>query len=109
MDFAIGGVAVVALVVGIVEAAKRFGLKGKACEAVALALGMVFVALAYGMAEGLIPAVATPYITWAVVAIFGGLAIGFAATGHYDLLKRLLGPFDLVELEGEVEVVEGEE
>jgi hypothetical protein len=99
MEFAIGGVAVIALVVGIVEAAKRFGLKGKACEAVALGLGVVFVALAYGMVEGLIPAVATPFITWAVVAIFGGLAIGFAATGHYDLLKRLLGPFEYVEID----------
>ena len=95
MEFAIGGVTVVALVLGIVEGAKRFGLKGKACEAVALGLGVVFVAVGYGIANGLIPAVATPYITWAVVAIFGGLTMGFAATGHYDLLKRLLGPVDL--------------
>ena len=87
MDFAIGGIAVALLVVGIVEAAKEFGLGGKGPRWLALGLGFFFTALAYGIDTGLIPAVAQPYIIWAVTAIAGAVA----AMGYYDLGKRFFG------------------
>jgi len=87
MDFAIGGIMVAALIIGIVEAAKEFGVEGNASRALALGLGFFFVALAYGIDEALIPAVAVPYIVWFVTALAGALA----AMGYYDLAKRFLG------------------
>ena len=87
MEFAIGSIMVAALIIGIVEAAKEFGVEGKASRALALGLGFFFVALAYGIDEALIPAVAVPYIVWFVTALAGALA----AMGYYDLAKRFLG------------------
>lgn len=85
MEFAIGGISVALLIVGVVEAAKEFGINGKGSKALALCLGIAFYGLATGIDQGLIPAVAVPYIEWAVTAIAGGLA----AMGYYDLAKRL--------------------
>lgn len=87
MDFAIGGIAVAALIVGIVEAAKEFGVEGKASRALALGLGFIFVGLAYGINEALIPDVAVPFIVWFVTALAGALG----AMGYYDLAKRFFG------------------
>ena len=87
MNFNLDIVWVAALIVGIVEAAKEFGVEGKASRALALGLGFFFVALAYGIDEALIPAVAVPYIVWFVTALAGALA----AMGYYDLAKRFLG------------------
>lgn len=86
MDFAIGGIVIAALIVGIVEAAKEFGLSGNGPRWLALGLGLVFTSLAYGIDSGLIPEVAHPYIVWAVTAIAGAVA----AMGYYDLGKRWL-------------------
>ena len=86
MDYAIGGIAVAALILGIVEAAKEFGLQGQGCRALALALGFFFVGLSYGIDGGMVPAVAVPYIEWIVASVAGGLA----AMGYYDLGKRFL-------------------
>ncbi len=71
---------------GIVEAAKKFGVTDLGSQALAIGLGIFFTGLAYGLNQELIPAVAAPYITWGVTAIAGGLA----AMGYYDLAKRLL-------------------
>lgn len=84
MDFAIGGVMVAVLVFGIVEAAKEFGVEGKASRALVLVLGVGFVGLAQGINEGL---VAEPWLTWielGVTAVAGGLA----AMGYYDFSRR---------------------
>ena len=86
MDFAIGGVAVAALIVGLVEFAKEFGVQGKWSKALAFGLGVLFTSLAYGIEAALIPAEAVPYIVWAVTALAGGPA----AMGYYDLGKRFL-------------------
>lgn len=85
MDFAIGGIAIGGLILGLVEAAKELGIDGKWSRVLALALGFLFTALAYGLQQSLIPAVAEPYVVWAVTAIAGALA----AMGYYDLGKRL--------------------
>lgn len=85
MDFAIGGIAVAVFILGIVEAAKEFGVQGKASRALALGLGVFFVGLAGAISQGLIPAEAVVWVELAVTAIAGGLA----AMGYYDLGKRL--------------------
>ena len=87
MEFAIGGISVALLIVGIVEAAKAFGVQGNGCKALALGLGVFFYGVAYGIQQDLIPEVAVPYIQWAVTALAGGLA----AMGYYDLGKRFFG------------------
>jgi len=82
--FKIGGVEVILLVLGIVEAAKRFGVQGKASEGFALGLGFVFVALAATLQRELIPAGAVVYVEIVVIGLGGALA----ATGIYDLIKK---------------------
>ena len=84
MNFAIGGVAVAALIFGIVEAAKEFGVKGKGSQVLALVLGLAFVGLAQAISEGMIPANVLPYVELVVVSIAGALA----ANGWYDFSKR---------------------
>jgi len=85
MEFAIGGIGVAALIFGIVEAAKGFGVKGNGSKALSLGLGFFFVGLAHGISEGLIPAQYVPYIVWVVTSLAGGLA----ASGYYDFIKKL--------------------
>lgn len=87
MDFAIGGIAVAALILGLVEAAKEFGVEGKWSQVLALVLGFVFIGLAYGINEALIPEAYVPYIVWCVTALAGALA----AMGYYDFAKKLAG------------------
>lgn len=84
MDFAIGGISVALLIIGIVEAAKEFGVNGKGSRALALGLGVLFVGLSQAIVQDLIPPVALPWINLGVTAIAGGLA----AMGYYDFLKR---------------------
>jgi len=84
--FTIGGMSVLILTLGIVEAAKRFGVTGRWSEALAIGLGATLVGLAQAIQKDLIPAVALPWIEIVVVGIGGGLA----ATGVYDLAKKLL-------------------
>ena len=84
MDYAIGGIAVAALILGVVEAFKSFGVDGRWSQLLALGLGVLFVGLAYGMDQMLIPEAVHPYIVGAVTALAGGLA----AMGYFDLAKR---------------------
>ena len=84
MDFAIGGISVAALIFGIVEAAKQFGINGKGSQALALGLGVFFVGLAEAISQGLIPADYVVYVELVVTAIAGGLA----AMGYYDFIKK---------------------
>jgi len=87
--FEIGGLSVLVLVLGIVEACKRFGVTGKASEALAIGLGAFFVGLAKALAAGLLPAWA---VVWAEIVVVG-LGGGLAATGVYDLVRRAVaGP-----------------
>lgn len=85
MELTIGTIAIPALIIGITEAAKKFGVTGKASQGLAMTLGVLLAGLAYGITEGLIPEPYTAYIIWGVTA----LTSPFTAMGYYDLAKRL--------------------
>jgi len=83
----LGGVSLAILVVILTEVIKEFaGITGKAVRAVALGIGFALTAIAYGLAEGLIPPTAEPYIEWAFTALVGGLG----GMGLWHLGKRFL-------------------
>jgi len=83
----LGGVSLAVLVVILTEVVKEFsGITGKAVRAVALGIGFVLSAVAYGLAEGLIPPAAEPYIEWAFASVVGGLG----GMGLWHLGKRFL-------------------
>ena len=84
MNFAIGGVAVAALILGITEAMKEFGLAGKASRIVVFFLGVFFVAIAAANQESLIDPQIMQWINLAITAIAGGLA----AMGYYDFSRK---------------------
>jgi len=75
---------VAALIFGIVEAAKEFGLAGKACRLLVLLLGILFVAIAAADQEGLISEQAMMWVKIVVTAAAGGIA----AMGYYDFTKK---------------------
>lgn len=75
------------LIPGIVETAKQFGINGKGSLVLSLVLGCVLVALAETISQGLMPEVAIPYISIAVMGLGGALA----ASGYYDLFKKFTG------------------
>uniref|UniRef100_A0A6M3KPN3 Holin n=1 Tax=viral metagenome TaxID=1070528 RepID=A0A6M3KPN3_9ZZZZ len=79
--------AMVLLVPGIVETAKKFGIQGNASLALSLALGFLFVGLAQAITQGLIPEVALPWISVVVSGLGGGLGV----SGYYDLAKKFFG------------------
>jgi len=85
MDFSIAGISIALLIVGIVEAAKAFGVTGKGSMALAMGLGVFFVGLAQALTQGVIPPVAAPWVELVVTALAGGLA----AMGYYDFARRL--------------------
>lgn len=88
MDFAIGGIGVAVLILGIVEAAKEFGISGKGSRLLALALGVFFVGLAQAIGLNLIAEHILPWIELVVIALAGGLA----AMGYYDFSKKFRPP-----------------
>jgi len=81
---AIGGIEVIALVFGVVEAVKEFGVSGKGLRVVALVTGGLLVGIAQGISGGLIPTGWVSYIEWGAYSLAGGLA----AMGYYDFIKR---------------------
>ena len=87
MNFAIGGVAILGLIFGIVEAAKGFGITGKGSQALAVVVGFILVGMSQAIASGLIPANVVPYVELVVTSLAGALA----AMGYYDFVtKRVL-------------------
>jgi large-conductance mechanosensitive channel len=95
MDYtqlAIGGVALIPLIIGIVEFTKRMGNKGRGLEICALSCGIVAGA-AWGMIQqGLVPEIALPWIRVVFIALGVGVASSVAAMGNYDLIKKFFGP-----------------
>ena len=84
MDYNLAGVSLVLLVLGIVEAAKRLGVKGNGSFVLALVLGFVFGMLFYVFDAGLIPEPFNVLIRAVVV----GLSFSLAGTGLYDFGTR---------------------
>ena len=87
MEFAIAGVAIIPLVLGLVEFAKKLGVNGNASMALSVALGFVFSGIVYAVQSGLLPDAAVPWINLVIVALSGGLG----AAGLYDLGKKWSG------------------
>jgi len=88
--FVVAGVGILPLVLGLVEFAKKLGLKGELCTVLAVFLGFLFSGLAYAMQSGLIAESAIPWISLVIVALAGGLG----AAGLYDLGKKWSGNGD---------------
>lgn len=87
-SLSIAGVGVLVLVFGMTEAIKKlFNLQGKAVEILAVALGFVFTAIAYGNSSGLIPPEVMVYINWVSIALMGSVA----AMGMYKFIDEKLG------------------
>ena len=84
MDFTLAGVALIPLVLGLVEFAKKLGISGNASLVLSVALGFVFSGVVYAVQGGLIPDAAAPWINLVIVALSGGLG----AAGLYDLGKK---------------------
>ena len=89
-ELAIGGVALIPLIVGLVEFSKKMGNKGRGLEILALGLGVAFAGTWSAIQQDLIPAVALPWVQVAFVALGGGVA-AVAAMGNYALIKKLFG------------------
>jgi len=84
----LGTLGIIPMALGIVEAAKRFGVNGNKSFALALFIAGAFAGLAEAIAQGLIPAAAMPWVSVGFAVIGGGLA----ATGLYDLAKKFRPP-----------------
>lgn len=73
---AVGGVSIVALIIGLVKVARETGLPSKYAPALSILLGVTF-----GVSAAL-------YASSAVyVGVIGGIAAGLGASGLYDLGK----------------------
>jgi hypothetical protein len=79
--FQIAGVSIIALAIGLTQAAKKLGLRGNGAFAFALLTATLTAALYQAIALDLIP---SPILPWISVLVFG-LGGGLAATGLYDL------------------------
>lgn len=84
MDFQIGPTDVAMLVLGVTQGVKAiFDVEGKTNIVIAFGVGFVLVSVSHGIAEGLIPPGAIPYIEWFVTSLAGALA----AIGAYEFGK----------------------
>ncbi|GIV86615.1 MAG: hypothetical protein KatS3mg054_0644 [Chloroflexus sp.] len=84
MDQIVNGIPLVALVIALVEWVKRFGVEGKALNAVSMAIGAM-IGIAYWYAQA-------PLVSFAdwFGAIVYGLALGLVASGIYDAARSAL-------------------
>lgn len=82
-NLTVNGLSFMVLVVGIVQAAKKLGVSGRALTILAMALGT---ALAIGSQ---VSALYPGFKTWFDIIMFG-LGGGVAATGYYDLVNERL-------------------
>ncbi|MEZ0396831.1 MAG: hypothetical protein ABWK53_10440 [Anaerolineales bacterium] len=84
MNQIVNGIPLVVLVISLVEWVKRFGIEGKALNAVSMAIGTV-IGVAYWYAQ-------SPLATFGdwFGAVVYGLALGLVASGIYDAAKSAL-------------------
>jgi len=87
LDLAIGGVQLVILVIGIVEALKEFGVQGKTSRVAALVVAFVLAGTGIAISEALIVGQAAVWVELLVKS----LAFALAAMGYFDFTtKRIL-------------------
>jgi len=93
MDLHIGTAGVMAMTLAVTEALKSiFNVQGKLNQLVAVAVGMVLTAIAYGINNQLLPTEFVPYVQWLVISFGGGLsAIGVFDFVKYELPKIVKG------------------
>jgi hypothetical protein len=84
-NIGIGGITLYLFILGIVEAAKKFGVSGNGSLVLSIILGAVLFGLFRANEMGLVPA---EVWLWVEVVIFG-LGGGLAVSGLYDWTKRL--------------------
>jgi len=82
MESVAGGVPIVVVVMGLVEFAKRMGVKGRASLALSMALGTGF-----GIAYQVSLAIPSDFAGWMGAGVFG-LALGLTASGLYDVATK---------------------
>jgi len=83
---AIGGMAVIPMVIGLMQFAKKLGLRGNALVVAAFSVLTLVGGVAGAISEGVMPEVAIPYIDVAFYAL--GLAVtGMASMGLYEVGK----------------------
>ena len=83
---AIGGMAVIPMVIGSMQFAKKLGLRGNLLVIVAFLVLALVGGIAGAITEGVMPEVAIPYINVAFYAL--GLSVtGMASMGLYEVGK----------------------
>lgn len=97
-QIAVGGVALIPMIVGLMQFSKKFGLSGRGLMIVSAVVLLVFGGVAGAINEGLIPEPALPWIRVAVYSL-GFLVTGLAAMGLYDVAKKIR---ELPAIEGEM-------
>lgn len=78
------------LVVGLVQLSKRLGVSGSWLILESFVLADVFGMVAYAINEGLMPALAVPWIRMAFAGLGCGV-VGLSASGLVNLSKQALG------------------
>lgn len=84
MDQIVNGIPLVVLVVALVEWTKRFGIEGKALNAVSMAIGAI-IGVGYWYAQQPLAS----FSDWFGAVIYG-LALGLTASGVYDAARNAL-------------------
>ena len=79
----VGVVPLVAVIFGLVEFSKSFGLKGHWLTIFSMVLGLAF-GISYKIAETGLP---TLFGGWFATIVFG-LALGLVASGFYDFINK---------------------
>lgn len=80
-DLVVAGIPLVAVIIGLVQYIKSFGLSGNAVKLLSLAVGIIF-----GVGYKLTTAPPVTFADWFAVAVFG-IALGLGASGLYDANK----------------------
>ncbi len=83
----VGGIPLVAVIFGLIEALKSLGLKGRWLALVSLLLGLIL-GILYKIAASGMP---VGYAAWFAVVIFG-LALGLITSGFYDFADARFPP-----------------
>jgi len=82
-DLLVNGVSLVAVIMGLVEFSKKFGLKGQTLTILSMVLGIAF-GVAHQIAQNGMP---QNFADWFNAVVFG-LSLGLAASGLYDFADK---------------------
>jgi hypothetical protein len=84
MEQVVNGIPLVVLVIALVEWVKRFGVEGKALNAVSMAIGAI-IGIGYWYAQKPLAS----FADWFGAVVYG-LALGLVASGIYDAARSAL-------------------